>query len=224
MREFFKGWRRKVGCVALLATCVFFAIRMRALVDARLHPAVSIVCIWEPAARIPDDCLGVAGQIFFLDSDSLAHAVEGTVQIDVFQGQNNGLKPLHQFHFDSAAWNQHYSYSRYMGPTYNVFIPYANSDPGKPIAGLRLRLVPNSGPVVSSDTSVIELGGLAGVRYESLNAIPKPVRFDRTASLWWFILWYRSVPILLMSVLSAWLILWKPRMRIPDPAAEPLAT
>jgi hypothetical protein len=32
MREFFKGWRRKVGCVALVMACVLFAGWMRSLV------------------------------------------------------------------------------------------------------------------------------------------------------------------------------------------------
>ena len=149
-----------VGCSTLDVTKIDWRSRKA---TAR-HPAIRVVCLWEPAeGRDPKGvpCQGFAGQILFLTNSSLPVSVDGDVRIYLFDDQGKGEegdKPLHQFDFDSGSWSQHYSYGT-LGPAYNVFVPYMRRGVYDANCALRVRLTPKNGPVVFSEMTSIGLMG-----------------------------------------------------------------
>ncbi|MBS0203026.1 MAG: hypothetical protein JSS49_09030 [Planctomycetes bacterium] len=149
-----------VGCSTLDITKIDWRTRKA---TAR-HPAIKVVCLWEPAeGRDPKGvpCQGFAGQILFLTNTSLPVSVDGDVRIYLFDDQGQGEeaeKPLHQFDFDSGSWAQHYTYGT-LGPAYNVFVPYMRRGVYDATCALRIRLTPKNGPVVFSEMTSIGLMG-----------------------------------------------------------------
>lgn len=158
---------RLLACWLLLtaagcATLNLSNIDMRSRKATARDPVVNIVCLWEPAeGRDPKGvpCQGFAGRIMFINSSSLSVSVDGDVRVYLFDDkgkEEDEGKPLHQFDFDSGSWARHYSYGA-LGPAYNVFIPYMRRNVRDASCALRLRLKPQSGPVVFSDMTSIEL-------------------------------------------------------------------
>ena len=156
------GWMMvsSIGCTTLNLS----KIDLRSRKATVRHPAIHIVCIWEPAeGRDPKGipCQGFAGQILFLNSSQLPVSVEGEVK--VYEFDNHGTadeqaKPLHVFNFDSQSWNRHYVYGT-LGPSYNVFVPYMRRGIGDATCALRVSLAPDKGPAIFSDMTSIELLG-----------------------------------------------------------------
>lgn len=128
------------------------------------NPAVQALCLWQPSnGRDPDGlpCRGFAGQIVFLSAGNAAPvAVDGSIRIYVFddQGSLDERSVPRQWDFDSGAWNMHLTNSS-LGATYSVFIPYTRPGSQQASCTLRLRLTPDEGPVIFSETASVILPG-----------------------------------------------------------------
>lgn len=128
------------------------------------NPAVQILCLWQSSTgRDPDGlpCRGFAGQIIFLSARGVAPvAVKGDVRIYVFddQGSLEERAEPRMWDFDSGAWSMHLTNSS-LGPTYSVFIPYTKAGAEQVSCTLRLRLTPEDGAVLFSETAKVILPG-----------------------------------------------------------------
>lgn len=129
------------------------------------NPVVRILCIWEPAEGTGLDGLptrGFAGQIFFFTAGSpVPVKVDGDVRVYLFDdygSPDEQAKPIHQFDFLGDAWTIHL-HKGALGPSYHVFIPYVRKHPYRANCGLRVRLKPQSGPALFSDTVHVTLPG-----------------------------------------------------------------
>ena len=156
------------------------------------HPAVEVLCIWQPAEGRGLNGLptrGFAGQIlFFTRRDDSAVRVDGDVRISLFDDRGDKTeqgKPIHQFEFAADAWNTHL-YAGQLGPTYQIFIPYTRKDIYETKCALHLRLIPTQGgmPVFSELVSAtlpgpsrpVDLGdGAAGTPAEPTAAQAPPL-------------------------------------------------
>lgn len=128
-------------------------------------PAVKCLCVWQTADGFDSQgksCRGVAGQVFFFNRDSaIPVMVNGDVHVFVFDDQGSEAeqsKPLSQFDIDRQTWNTQLTRTQF-GPAYRLFVPYTRSGRNQAELALRLRLTPDSGPVVFSDLSTITLTG-----------------------------------------------------------------
>lgn len=131
------------------------------------NPAVRVIGIWEPSEGqglegVPSR--GFAGQILFFTRGSNSPVrVDGDVRIYLFDDQGTPeeqAKPIHQFDFKDKAWTVHLQNGT-LGPSYHVFIPYTRRHPYQCRCSLRVRLTPESGAPVFSDTVQITLPGPA---------------------------------------------------------------
>ncbi len=129
------------------------------------NPAVKCLCVWQTADGFDSagkSCRGVAGQVFFFNQDSaIPVMVNGDVHVFVFDDQGSEAdqsKPLNQFDIDRQTWNTQVTRTQF-GPAYRLFVPYTRSGRNQAELALRLRMTPDSGPVVLSDLSTINLTG-----------------------------------------------------------------
>ncbi|MCA9015224.1 MAG: hypothetical protein KDA77_07810 [Planctomycetaceae bacterium] len=124
-------------------------------------PAVEIVALWEPAEGKGVDGLptrGFAGQLlFFQHNNSSPVYVKGEVLVYLYDDQGElkeQSKPLHQYKFDSGAWQVHAVEST-LGPAYQVFIPYVRKGRDQAECALRVQLSqPGSADIYSRMISV----------------------------------------------------------------------
>ena len=138
------------------------------------NPVTQVVCLWQQSeGRDPDGlpCRGFAAQVLFLSSrDGTPVTAEGDVRIYLFDDQGTveeQTKPLHQFNFNNGAWELHLINSKYLGPTYNVFVPYTRRGTTHAACALRIRFTPKSGIPIFSDLTNLPL-----------NANAKPITGD----------------------------------------------
>ena len=128
-------------------------------------PAVEVVALWEPAEGKGLDGLptrGFAGQLLFFQHNNTSPVyVKGEVMIYLYddQGQlSDQSKPIHQFKFDSGAWQVHAVEST-LGPAYQVFIPYVRKGKEQTECALRVKLTQNQAPEVYSRMVSVKLAG-----------------------------------------------------------------
>jgi hypothetical protein len=135
--------------------------------DAK-HPAVEMMAVWQTAEGpgpkgVPTR--GFAGQIFFFTQDKPAPvAVDGKVRIYLFDDrgtQKEQARPIHQYDYDSAAWNANLKVCN-LGPAYNIFIPYPRADGLQAKCALRIKFQPAVGPKIYSPMSKVVLPGPTG--------------------------------------------------------------
>jgi hypothetical protein len=147
------------GCATINLTKIDFRSRKA---SAR-NPVVKIICLWEPAEGTDPNgvpCHGFAGQIFFVTASTLSVSVAGDIKIYEFDNlgtPEEQAKPIHEFNFDSPAWQRHYTYGT-VGPAYNVFVPYMKRGVNEATCALRVRYTPKDGsPVIFSELTELEL-------------------------------------------------------------------
>lgn len=129
------------------------------------NPVARIVCIWEPSEGNGTDGLptrGLAGQImFFTNGQPEPVRVTGDVRVYLFDDhgtQEEQKKPIRQFDFLGDAWTVHLSEST-LGPAYNVFVPYTRKHQWRAQCSLRVRLIPEAGSPIFSETVHVTLPG-----------------------------------------------------------------
>jgi hypothetical protein len=102
--------------------------------------------------------------------------VDGDVLISVYGGDttpaDGEAKPIHDYEFLGEAWTIHLVDSA-LGPAYNVFVPYPDKHSWQVKCGLRVRLTPEAGPAVYSETVQVTLPG----------PLPKPDEATGSANL-----------------------------------------
>ncbi len=128
-------------------------------------PAVTMLCIWEPAEGIGPDHLptrGFAGKItFFPRRRATGVRVKGDVMVSVYDDQGKPSergKPIRQWEFLGDAWTLHLQDSK-LGPSYSVFIPYTRPGNHQAQCALRVRLTPEQGMPIYSETASVILPG-----------------------------------------------------------------
>jgi hypothetical protein len=129
-------------------------------------PAIEILCLWQQGdGQDPDGkpCKGFTGQVLFLSRKSSAPVqVEGQVRIYLFDDlgatEEEKIKPMHQYDFDSGSWNILLGKTS-LGPTYTVFVPYTRRGVTEANCSLRIRLKPKHGPVIFSEFTNMPLSG-----------------------------------------------------------------
>ncbi|WP_299463174.1 hypothetical protein [uncultured Gimesia sp.] len=143
-------------------------------------PAVEIVALWEPAEGKGVDGLptrGFAGQIlFFQHNNSSPVYAKGEVMVYLYDDQGDlkeQSKPLHQYKFDSGAWQVHAVEST-LGPAYQVFIPYVRKGRDQAECALRVQLTQKDAPDIYSRMISVKLEGKTPqVTEESLTQQPE---------------------------------------------------
>lgn len=144
-------------------------------------PAVEVVALWEPAEGKGLDGLptrGFAGQLlFFQHQNSSPVYVKGEVMIYLYddQGQlDEQSKPIHQFKFDSGAWQVHAVEST-LGPAYQIFIPYVRKGKDQSECALRVKLTQKDSPDIYSRMISVKLDGKKPAdKPEPLVQLPPP--------------------------------------------------
>tara|TARA_R110002095_G_scaffold173591_5_gene150975 strand:+ start:306 stop:1205 length:900 start_codon:yes stop_codon:yes gene_type:complete len=128
-------------------------------------PAVEIVALWEPAEGKGVDGLptrGFAGQIlFFQHNNSSPVYAKGEVMVYLYDDRGDlkeQSKPLHQYKFDSGAWQVHAVEST-LGPAYQVFIPYVRKGRDQAECALRVQLTQKDAPDIYSRMISVKLDG-----------------------------------------------------------------
>ncbi len=128
-------------------------------------PAVEVIALWEPAEGKGVDGLptrGFAGQIlFFQHNNTTPVYVKGEVMIYLYDDQGEGAeqsKPIHQFKFDSGAWQVH-AVDSTLGPAYQLFIPYVRKGKDQAECALRVKLTQTEAPEVYSRMVSVKLEG-----------------------------------------------------------------
>jgi hypothetical protein len=92
---------------------------------------VEIFDIWSTSAQTTADgrtLRGMAGRIYFYDSQAKGQTVkvDGDLTVFVFDGSETDpahAKPLKVFRFTADTLQQHYSHQKPLGHGYNVFLP-----------------------------------------------------------------------------------------------------
>lgn len=128
-------------------------------------PVYEIVALWEPAEGKGVDGMptrGFAGQLlFFQHNNSSPVYVKGEVMIHLFDDQGDlkdQTKPIHQYKFDSGAWQAHAIEST-LGPGYQVFIPYVRKGRIQAECALRVQLNQQGASNVYSRMVSVKLEG-----------------------------------------------------------------
>lgn len=149
------------------------------------NPAVKCLCVWQTAEGYDAQgkpCRGVAGQVFFFNRDSdLPVVVDGNVRIFVFDDQGadaDQSKPLSQVDIERQTWNTQLTSTQF-GPAYRLFVPYVRPGRHQAQLGLRLRMTPDSGPVVFSDLTTIELSGTKPEKLEKGSESPTAAKVEQ---------------------------------------------
>jgi hypothetical protein len=129
------------------------------------HPVVEIIGVWQPGEGTGLDglpCRGFAGQLlFFAMGEKSPVKVNGKVRIYVFDDQGTvqeQQQPIHQFDFDSGAFNAFYTQTN-LGPAYQLFIPYTRKGNHAAACTLRVRFTPEEGASVYSKMATVILPG-----------------------------------------------------------------
>lgn len=127
-------------------------------------PVAKILCLWEGSEGQGLDekpSRGFAGQImFFTYGDPSPIKVDGTVRIYEyanFDPEEIDPTPVHEFVFDSGAWNAHRSEGT-LGHSYNVFLPYVLKHKGSAACGLRVEFEDTNGRKTSAPFTEVVLG------------------------------------------------------------------
>lgn len=128
-------------------------------------PVSEILAVWQPGEGRDADGLptrGFAGRIFFFSATSPAPvAVDGAVTVYLFDDRGDTTeqsKPLHQFHFEPAAWETHRTESD-VGTAYQIFLPYVRGGDFQAVCSLRVRYEPADGPQTLSESADVTLVG-----------------------------------------------------------------
>lgn len=182
--------RAMVLCV-LLAGCATSGLVSNATPQKKFvkatpnNPALKCLCVWQTADGFDSEgksCRGVAGQVFFFNRDSaIPVTVNGDVHVFVFDDQGSEAdqaKPLSQFDIDRQTWNMQLTRTQF-GPAYRLFVPYARSGRNQAELALRLRMTPDSGPVVYSDLSTINLTGYKLEKSENADESPLAMKVEQ---------------------------------------------
>ncbi|MEW4526754.1 hypothetical protein [Maioricimonas sp. JC845] len=129
------------------------------------HPAVEVLCFWEPAEGRGLDNLptrGFAGQVlFFCAGRTEPVKVEGDVRVYLFDDQGKveeQSRPIHQFDFPAEVWNT-YLRETNVGAAYQLFIPYTRKGIHEAECSLRVRFTPTNGLPLYSKMATITLPG-----------------------------------------------------------------
>ncbi len=160
-----------------------------------------IVTIWEPSqGKGLDDrnARGFAGQILFFgpgcESGGRVHGKVLIHQYDEYdKDSDEDPKLLHTFAFEPEAWEAHRTEGT-LGHSYSVFIPYMNRHKDQVNCAIKVELIPENAPPVSSQETAVLLPGrntteLAAsrtrgfVREKRIGADPDlpPLRADKVA-------------------------------------------
>ncbi|WP_417384601.1 hypothetical protein [Gimesia sp.] len=128
-------------------------------------PAIEIVALWEASEGKGVDgkpTRGFAGQLLFFQHNNTSPVyVKGEVYVDLYDEQGNLVapnKPIHQYKFDSGAWQVHAVEST-LGPAYQVFIPYVRKGRDQVECALRVKLVQKDAPEIYSRMISVKLDG-----------------------------------------------------------------
>lgn len=128
-------------------------------------PVVEIVALWEAAEGKGVDGMptrGFAGQLlFFQHNNSSPVYAKGEVMVYLYDDQGTAgeqNKPIHQYKFDSGAWQVHAVEST-LGPAYQVFIPYVRTGREKAECALRVKLTQEGSPDIYSRMISVKLDG-----------------------------------------------------------------
>lgn len=128
-------------------------------------PVYEIVALWEPAEGKGVDGMptrGFAGQLLFFQHNNPSPVyVKGGVMIHLFDDQGDledQTKPIHQYKFDSGAWQAHAVEST-LGPGYQVFIPYVRKGRIQTECALRVQLTQQRASDVYSRMVSVKLEG-----------------------------------------------------------------
>jgi len=134
------------------------------------RPVGKLLCLWEPAEGQGLDekpSRGFAGQIMFFSHGAPSPMkVKGTVRIFEyvdFDPNQDDPEALHQFTFDSGAWNAHHAEGT-LGHSYNVFLPYVRKDKGHVVCALRVEIETEDGRKVSSPYTEVTLASRTSTR------------------------------------------------------------
>lgn len=173
MQHSIRSWRHLVICLlcfSQLTGCSSLALttwnwQHAGQFATEKKPAVEVIALWEPAEGKGLDGMptrGFAGQLlFFQHNNSSPVYVKGDVLIYLYddQGQlDDQSKPIHQFKFDSGAWQVH-SVESTLGPAYQVFIPYVRKGKEQTECALRVKLSQKQAPEVYSRMVSVKLAG-----------------------------------------------------------------
>ena len=131
-------------------------------------PVAKILCLWEAAEGQGLDekpARGFAGQVmFFTYGDPSPIKVDGTVRIyqyTNFDADEEDPKPIHEFVFESTAWNAHRAEGT-LGHSYNVFLPYVRKGSERATCALRVEIEDRNGQKTSAPFTEIVLSGKGG--------------------------------------------------------------
>jgi hypothetical protein len=129
------------------------------------NPVTEVLCLWEPAEGTGLDKLparGFAGQILFLTPRGKEPVqVDGKVKIYVFDDYGSiqeQQQPIHQFTFDSTAWNA-FLRNTNVGAAYQVFLPYTRPGMHQAICSLRVCYESADGQPIYSKFAKVTLTG-----------------------------------------------------------------
>lgn len=143
-------------------------------------PAVEIVALWEAAEGKGVDGMptrGFAGQLmFFQHNNSSPVYVKGEVMIHLYDDQgatSEQNKPIHQYKFDSGAWQVH-AVDSTLGPAYQVFIPYVRKGRDQAECALRVQLTQEGSADIYSRMISVKLDGKTPKAAEQPLAQQKP--------------------------------------------------
>ena len=136
-------------------------------------PVAKILCLWEAAEGQGLDekpARGFAGQVmFFTYGDPSPIKVDGTVRIyqyTNFDADEEDPKPIHEFVFESTAWNAHRAEGT-LGHSYNVFVPYILKGAERVTCALRVEIEDRNGQKTSAPFTEIVLSGKVGQGVQS---------------------------------------------------------
>ncbi|QDT93525.1 hypothetical protein [Gimesia algae] len=128
-------------------------------------PAFEIVALWEPAEGKGVDGMptrGFAGQLLFFQHNNTSPVyVKGEVYVNLYDDQGEAAtqqNPIHQYKFDSGAWQVHAVEST-LGPAYQVFIPYVRKGRDQAECALRVQLTQKDAPEIFSRMISVKLDG-----------------------------------------------------------------
>ncbi|WP_417381043.1 hypothetical protein [Gimesia sp.] len=128
-------------------------------------PAFEIVALWEPAEGKGVDGMptrGFAGQLLFFQHNNTSPVyVKGEVYVNLYDDQGDAdaqKNPIHQYKFDSGAWQVHAVEST-LGPAYQVFIPYVRKGRDQAECALRVQLTQKDAPEIFSRMISVKLDG-----------------------------------------------------------------
>lgn len=125
-----------------------------------------IVTIWEPSqGKGLDDrnARGFAGQILFFgpgcESGGRVHGKVLIHQYDEYdKDSDEDPKLLHTFAFEPEAWEAHRTEGT-LGHSYSVFIPYMNRHKDQVNCAIKVELIRDNAPPVSSQETAVLLPG-----------------------------------------------------------------